>query len=212
SQQPLYNTGLGFSSLNFDVSGNLGLQPSFSSQTLLGSQGSASLPGADLNSPEMFKQNIQLAQDQVLRVQALASSALAGIEHAYHPRTSPVQTAADIAALKQAIQVLVDFLRQTGVGALPLDPPAPGTLAPTAASASTAAGAGAGAAGAGAGATGTGTVGADGQAAGGEEQLVAEATRAVQALYERQRRIQEGASVVANLLGAPELLTGGLGA
>ena len=37
-----------------------------------------------------------------------------------------------------------------------------------------------------------------------EEQVLAEATRAVQALYERQRRMQEGASVVANLLGAPE--------
>lgn len=79
SQQPLYNAGLGFSSLSFDVSGNLGLQSSFSSQTLLSSQGSASLPGADLNSPELFKQNIQLAQDQVLRVQGLASSALDGM-------------------------------------------------------------------------------------------------------------------------------------
>ncbi|KAH9896439.1 hypothetical protein C8Q73DRAFT_727477 [Cubamyces lactineus] len=212
SQQPLYSAGLGFSSLNFDVSANLGLQPSFSSQTLLSSQGSASLPGADLNSPELFKQNIQLAQDQVLRVQSLASNALAGIEHAYHPRTNPVQTTADIAALKQAIHVLVDFLRQTGVGALPLDPPSASSLAPAAPSASTATTtttAGAGAAGAPAAGPAAGT---DGQPAGGDEQLVAEATRAVQALYERQRRIQEGASVVANLLGAPELITGGLGA
>ncbi|KAI0643964.1 hypothetical protein C8Q79DRAFT_973655 [Trametes meyenii] len=165
-QQQFYNAGLGFTSLNFDVSANLGIQQSFSSQSLLSSQG-GSLASADPNSLEVFKQNIQLAQGQVVRVQSLARSALAGIEHAYHPGTNPVQTTADIAALKSAIQVLVDFLRQTGVGALPLDPPPvpdPRT----------------------------------------EEQTLAEATRAVQVLYERQRRLQEGASVVANLLSAVE--------
>ncbi|KAI9060413.1 hypothetical protein FKP32DRAFT_1578093 [Trametes sanguinea] len=167
-QQSFFNPGLAFPSLNFDVSSNLGLQPSYSSQTLLSSQGS-SLPGVDANSPEVFKQNIQLVQGQIVRVQSLARSALSGIEHAYHPGTNPVQTAADIAALKQALAVLVDFLRQTGIGALPLDsPPVPDART--------------------------------------EEQLIAEATRAVQALYERQKRLQEGASVVANLLGAVDQL------
>ncbi|OSC98915.1 hypothetical protein PYCCODRAFT_1480321 [Trametes coccinea BRFM310] len=166
-QQSFFNPGLAFPSLTFDVSSNLGLQPSYSSQTLLSSQ--ASLPGADVNSPEVFKQNIQLVQGQIVRVQSLARSALTGIEHAYHPGTNPVQTAADIAALKQALAVIVDFLRQTGVGALPLDsPPVPDNRT--------------------------------------EEQLIAEATRAVQALYERQKRLQEGASVVANLLGAVDQL------
>ncbi|KAI0777486.1 hypothetical protein BD413DRAFT_468050 [Trametes elegans] len=167
--QAYYGAGIGFPSLNFDVSGNLGLAPSFSSQSLLGTQGSGPLPGADLNSPEVFRQNIQLVQGQVDRVQSLAKSALAGMLHAYHPGTSPVQTLADIAALRQAVQVLVEFLRQTGVGALALD--APPVSVPDART---------------------------------EEQVLAEATRAVQALYERQRRMQEGASVVANLLGAPE--------
>ncbi|KAI0354153.1 hypothetical protein OH77DRAFT_1457253 [Trametes cingulata] len=170
SQQQFFNPGLGLGSLNFDVSGNLGLQPSYTG-SLLGSQGGL-LPGAaDPNSPEVFKQNIQIILGQIARVQSLARSALLGIEHAYHAGTNPVQTAADIAALKQALELLVEVLRQTGVGALPLDPPPipdPRT----------------------------------------EDQMIAEVTRAVQALYERQRRIQEGASVVANLLGAPEQPSG----
>ncbi|PIL26924.1 hypothetical protein GSI_10062 [Ganoderma sinense ZZ0214-1] len=154
--------------MNFDVSGGLGL-PSFGSQVSLGSQGSG-LQSADLNSPEVFKQNIQIAQAHVARVQGLARSALAGIEHAYHHGASPVQTAEDIAAAKQALLALVEHLRQSGVGALPmaaLDPPGPGP-----------------------------DLGAR-----TDEQLVAEAGRAVQVLYERQKRIQDGAGVVAGLLG-----------
>ena len=66
-------------------------------------------------------------------------------EHAYHHGTSPVQTVgvsstrilsasnreltdlarriADIATLKQALLALVEHLRQSGVGALPLEAP-----------------------------------------------------------------------------------------
>ncbi|EIW56231.1 uncharacterized protein TRAVEDRAFT_129656 [Trametes versicolor FP-101664 SS1] len=171
SQQGFYNQGLGFS---FDVSGNLARQSSFS-QPLLSSQSGASLPGVDLNSPEVFRQNIQLIQTQVSQVQELARSALSGIEHAYHPGSNPVHTAAVIGTLKQTLQDLVEALRQSGVGALPLEPP----------------------------------LGAEART---EEQLLADAGRAVQALYERQRRIQEGAGVVANLLGAPEVLAGSQGA
>ena len=77
-QQSFYAPSLpSFPSLNFDVSGGLGLPASFSSQTSLNSQGG--LQGADLNSPEVFKQNIQLAQAHVARVQGLARSALAGM-------------------------------------------------------------------------------------------------------------------------------------
>ncbi|KAI0916522.1 hypothetical protein AcW1_010096 [Taiwanofungus camphoratus] len=83
-------------------------------------QGFGSIHGIDPNSPEAFKQNMQLIQGHVIRVQNLARSALGGIEHAYHPGTNPIQTASDVAALKQALQALEDILRQTGVGALPL--------------------------------------------------------------------------------------------
>ncbi|KAI1784443.1 hypothetical protein LXA43DRAFT_901641 [Ganoderma leucocontextum] len=154
--------GSSFSSMNFDVSGGLSL-PAFSSQVSLASQGGG-LQGADLNSPEVFKQNIQIAQAHVARVQELAGSALAGIEHAYHQGASPLQTAADVAAVKQAVLALVEHLRQSGVGALPLEaPPVPDLRS--------------------------------------DEQMIGEATRTVQVLYERQKRIQDGAGVVAGLLG-----------
>ena len=94
--------------------------------------------------------------------------------------------AADIATLKQALLVLVEHLRQSGVGALPLDAPSTSTSMP------------------GPPAT-PGSAQAPGQGQGqghvSDEQMIAEAIRAVQVLYERQRRIQDGAGVVAGLLG-----------
>ncbi|KAH9846888.1 hypothetical protein C2E23DRAFT_743066, partial [Lenzites betulinus] len=118
--------------------------------------------------PEVFKQNIQIIQNLVSRIQVLTRGAIAGIEQAYHQDVNPVQTATLIETLKRSLLELVEALRTSGVGALPLEPPpVPDTRT--------------------------------------EEQLLAEASRTVQALYERQRRIQEGAGVVANLLGAAEL-------
>lgn len=77
------------------------------------------------------------------------------------------RAAADMTALQQAMQMLAELLRQTGVGALPLHPP---DLAqpPT------------------------------------EDQLIAETTVAVQALYERSKRVQESAGVVASLLSVSD--------
>ena len=69
-QQTFY--GGGYAPLGFDVS--LGLPTSFS-QSSLGS----GLQSADLNSPDVFKQNIQMAQVHIARVQSLARSALAGM-------------------------------------------------------------------------------------------------------------------------------------
>ena len=86
--------------------------------------------------------------------------------------TDDAAPAADIADLKQTLHVLVEHLRQTGVGALPLEaPPLPDTRT--------------------------------------DEQVVGEATRAVQALYERHGRMQDGAGVVAGLLA---FQAGGAGA
>ncbi|GBE84058.1 hypothetical protein BKA93DRAFT_742269 [Sparassis latifolia] len=92
-------------------------------------QPGGAIQGPDPNSPEVFRQNIQVVQGHVARVQGLARSALSGMEQAYHPSTSPLQTSADLEALKEALLALVDVLRQTGVGALPLAPPDP-TRAP----------------------------------------------------------------------------------
>ncbi|CAL1710516.1 unnamed protein product [Somion occarium] len=120
SQSSLFATS---QSLNFpDISSSFGSQ-TFGSQTLsdlslLGSQ--------DVNSPETFKQNIILVLDQLTRVQSLVRSAIAGIEHAYRPGTNPIQTSADIVSLRQAVDLLQELLRHSGVGALPLlDPQNP---------------------------------------------------------------------------------------
>ncbi|RPD60699.1 hypothetical protein L226DRAFT_459732 [Lentinus tigrinus ALCF2SS1-7] len=152
-QQPSFYGG--YAGLNFDVAGAMGFASQLGPQTVLQS--------ADLNSPEVFKQNIQLAQGQIARVQSLARNALGGIQNAYYLGTNPMQTAADIAGLKQALFELVELLRQTGVGALPLEPPQVPDPRP-------------------------------------ESALVEEESRVVQALYERQQRIQDAASVVAGFL------------
>ncbi|KAI9567527.1 hypothetical protein HD554DRAFT_2023708 [Boletus coccyginus] len=77
----------------------------------------------DPNSPELFKHNIQIAMEQVARVNALARSALNGIQNAYQAGVHPAQTQADLTALDQAMHVLADMLRQSGVGAYPLPAP-----------------------------------------------------------------------------------------
>ncbi|KIK12727.1 hypothetical protein PISMIDRAFT_689257 [Pisolithus microcarpus 441] len=76
----------------------------------------------DQNSPEVFKQNIQIALDQVARIHELARSGLNGMQSAYQAGNSPAQTEADLIALDQALHTLVDFLKATGVGAFPLQP------------------------------------------------------------------------------------------
>ena len=50
--------------LNFDIAGAMGYSSQLGSQPVLQS--------TDLNSPEVFKQNIQLAQGHIARVQSLA--------------------------------------------------------------------------------------------------------------------------------------------
>ncbi|KAH7923749.1 hypothetical protein BV22DRAFT_1035949 [Leucogyrophana mollusca] len=127
---------------------------------------------SDPNSPEALKQNIQTAQEFVSRVNSLARSCLNGIDQAYQPGINPAQTSADFAALDHALRSLSDFLRQTGVGALPLSPPPDPHKAPSAPPT--------------------------------EQELLAEAGRNVQTLYEKQKRSQESAAIVANLLSNPE--------
>ena len=76
---------------------------------------------------------------------------------------------ADLASLGQALHVLIDLMRQTGVGALPLlDQSTPLTSLPT------------------------------------EEQLLADITKAVEVQYAKQKRLQENAAVVYNLLSTTE--------
>lgn len=71
---------------------------------------------------------------------------------------------ADMAATTRELQLLLDYLRETGVGALPVL--GPSQSPPT------------------------------------EAELLADTERAVKRLYERHRRLQDGAGVVASLLAA----------
>jgi hypothetical protein len=140
-------------------------------------------PSFDQSSPEMFRQNIAVARDQVASVQGLARSALEGIENAYRSGVSPAQTSgmsilnganrwsyvpkATIAATVDALKATLEFLRQTGTGGLLLlldDQIAPPS----------------------------------------EADLLASTTTALQADYERNSRVQESAGVVANLLSTTE--------
>ncbi|KAH0835919.1 hypothetical protein J3R83DRAFT_9815 [Lanmaoa asiatica] len=144
--------------------------PGLSQETIGTTTTSSTL--VDPNSPELFKQNIHIAMEQVARVNALARHALNGIQNAYQAGVNPTQTQVDLTALDQAMHALADVLRQSGVGAYPL--PAPDSTQnaspPT------------------------------------EQQLIADATRGVQQLYETFKRMQESSAVVANLLTAPENL------
>ncbi|KAF9648733.1 hypothetical protein BDM02DRAFT_3186843 [Thelephora ganbajun] len=78
--------------------------------------------GLGVGGPEQFR-NIQVALEQVNRVQSLAREVMFGMENAYQPTTHVSRTAQEILALKAAIVALDDFLRETGLGALPVLPP-----------------------------------------------------------------------------------------
>ncbi|KAJ7644779.1 hypothetical protein FB45DRAFT_703201, partial [Roridomyces roridus] len=121
----------------------------------------------DPNSPELFKQNVQILQQNVLRLQDIAKRALDGIQNAYLSGCTPTQTEADLSSLKQTLQMVADLMRQSGVGGLPLLPVSDGSTQPHLPT---------------------------------EDQMIAQASQAVQVLYEQLKRGQDSAAVVANLL------------
>ncbi|ESK97159.1 hypothetical protein Moror_6380 [Moniliophthora roreri MCA 2997] len=145
----------------------------------------SSLPGLqtgqsianDPNSVDTFKQNIQMILENVIRIQGVASSALAGIKNAYYLGSSSAQTQADLATLQQNLHILSDMMRHSGVGALPLLASPPSVSGPTNDSSL--------------------------------NQMQAQASHAIQVLYDRLKKLQDTAGVVANLLG-PTQMTGGL--
>ncbi|KAK0448458.1 uncharacterized protein EV420DRAFT_1338840 [Desarmillaria tabescens] len=126
----------------------------------------------DPHSPELFKRNITLVRRHVLNLQNEATNALAGIQNAYHPGSSPAQTESNISALKRTLEVLSDVMRHTGVGALPLLPFPQQSAVP--------------------------------QVAPTEQEMMIDVSKSVQVLYERLKRSQESAAVVANLLGTSD--------
>ncbi|KAG8847457.1 hypothetical protein FRB96_001598 [Tulasnella sp. 330] len=64
----------------------------------------------------------QVATQEIPNIETLARSALDGINRAYEPDTDPAQTAASLRALRAALGNLYDILKESGVGALPLNP------------------------------------------------------------------------------------------
>ncbi|KDR69959.1 hypothetical protein GALMADRAFT_898876 [Galerina marginata CBS 339.88] len=87
--------------------------------------------GADPNSPEVFKNNISVVHGEVMQLQLYARRALLAIQNAYQPGNSPAQTEEYIAELKQKLATVIEKLRQSGVGALPVIPtPADPSAAP----------------------------------------------------------------------------------
>ncbi|KAI5992924.1 hypothetical protein EDD15DRAFT_2196778 [Pisolithus albus] len=86
---------------------NYALAPFFSQES--------STSVTDQNSPEVFKQNVQIALDQVARIHELARSGLNGMQNAYQVGNSPAQTEADLIALDLALHTLADFLKTTDV-------------------------------------------------------------------------------------------------
>ncbi|KAJ3562756.1 hypothetical protein NP233_g9379 [Leucocoprinus birnbaumii] len=122
---------------------------------------------ADPNSPEAFKQNLQIALQQVATLREHARRGLAGIQRAYHVGCNPSQTELDIAAAKQTLAVIIDLMQKSGIGALPLLE-----------------------------ADGTGNTEIP-----TEVQLLEKATQGIQINFEKLKRAQDSAAVVANLLG-----------
>ncbi|KAF8190059.1 hypothetical protein BJ912DRAFT_1058764 [Pholiota molesta] len=72
---------------------------------------------ADPNSPEVFKNNVTMLHQQVSGCKRLREG-----QNAYQTGNSPAHTEADIATLKQMLALVLDAMRQSGVGALPVLP------------------------------------------------------------------------------------------
>ncbi|KAL0960464.1 hypothetical protein HGRIS_005507 [Hohenbuehelia grisea] len=168
---------------------------SFSAATdLMGSMNLTGSPlhlGDDPNSPEMFRQNAQIIQHHITRLQDLAQRALLGISNAYQPGRNPIHAEADLSTLKQELHLVLEMMRVSGVGALPLlstppadaaTPAAPG--APPSATTSSAA------------------AEANSRAAAllQDDRLLEDTRRRVNTVYEQQRRMHAVAETVANLL------------
>ncbi|KXN83431.1 hypothetical protein AN958_01445 [Leucoagaricus sp. SymC.cos] len=128
--------------------------------------GPAPGPVSDPNAPEVFKENLQIVLQNVRTLREHARRALAGIQNAYHVGSNPSQTQHNIAAAKQTLAIIVDIMRKSGAGALPL----------------------------------LETDAAGHTAVATEAQLTEAATKGVQANFEKSKRAQDSAAVVAKLL------------
>lgn len=151
----------------------------------------ALLSGPDMNTPEGFLQNIQTAVGEIEKLQLLVRTVLTSmcVQHplahvctliasfsfrqsAYQPGIAPHHTQANITRLQYQLALTIEFLRQSGVGALPVvpmpsNPTGSMTSMPSIPS---------------------------------EAVLMENTTKNMQILYDQLERKQESAGIVANLL------------
>jgi len=69
-----------------------------------------------------------VATQEMPKIDSLARSALDGISRAYDLHADPAQTAENLVALRAALVSLYDMLKESGLGALPLNPSDPSEL------------------------------------------------------------------------------------
>ncbi|KAG6328874.1 hypothetical protein ID866_10213, partial [Astraeus odoratus] len=96
---------------------------SFSTTPFLSQDATTISTLVDPNSPETFKQNIQIALDHVARINSLARNSLHGVQNAFHAGNNPAQTEGIVD------EIACHFLKQTGLGAYPLPPTDPQSVA-----------------------------------------------------------------------------------
>ncbi|KAI0319781.1 hypothetical protein OF83DRAFT_1281688 [Amylostereum chailletii] len=119
SQQTFFSSTQPSQSISFGDLSFTSSQP-FNSSTYPGSQSLTDASNLDPNNVEIFKENLQLVQNQTAHLQNLAEKALEGIRSAYHADADSAKTAAHLAELRQAILDLQDLLISSGIGGLPL--------------------------------------------------------------------------------------------
>ena len=163
---------------------------------------------ADPNSPELFKHNVQVAMEQVARVNALARSALNGMSvrpaciQTLSTLTAPLSLSDKTPTRQASIQYrhkvrtlyspYLCIYRNSGCPAdLTALDQAMHTLADMLRQS-------------GVGAYPLPAPDAQNASAQTEEELIADTTRGVQQLYDEFKRMQESSAVVVNLLAAPE--------
>ncbi|KAF8798430.1 hypothetical protein BYT27DRAFT_7203524 [Phlegmacium glaucopus] len=78
--------------------------------------------GHDPNSPELFKHNIRTVHEQVIQLQSMARRVLSRIQNAYQTGNNPLVTESEIESLRQNLYLVIETMRHTGVGALPILP------------------------------------------------------------------------------------------
>ncbi|PPR01754.1 hypothetical protein CVT24_001817 [Panaeolus cyanescens] len=122
SNQSVQSSYSSVPNLNMNMNMNMtGQGPASATSTI--ATGNLTTLGGDANSPELFKDNVRALREEVIKLQALAQDVLSGIQYAFEPNHTPLLTEGNTQKLKEDLARLIERLRQTGVGALPVVSP-----------------------------------------------------------------------------------------